>query len=118
MANVKNNASAQETRRRLIDAAGGVFAEVGFHGATVRQITERAGVNLAAVNYHFCDKAELYAAVLDEAHCKARERDPAPPPDDLSKGTPADRLHAFVRRFLLRLLDPSRPAWHGRLMCR
>ena len=59
MANVKNNAAAQETRRRLLAAAGEVFAEAGFHAATVKVITDRAGASVAAVNYHFRDKAEL-----------------------------------------------------------
>ena len=61
----------ENTRDRIFGAAGEVFAEQGFEGATVRAITERAGVNLAAVNYHFRDKAELYTRVVVDA-CSAR----------------------------------------------
>ena len=55
--------SEERTRDKILSAAGEVFAEQGFEGATIRAITERAGVNVAAVNYHFRDKAELYTRI-------------------------------------------------------
>lgn len=57
-----------ETRMRLLDVAGQVFAALGYAVATSKMICERAGVNLAAVNYHFGGKQGLYQAVLAEAH--------------------------------------------------
>jgi AcrR family transcriptional regulator len=50
--------------RRLIEAAGDVFAEKGYEGTTVRDIVARAGTNLNSVNYHFGSKEELYVAVM------------------------------------------------------
>lgn len=102
------------TNRRLLETAGEVFAEHGFHRATVRQITQRAGANVAAINYHFRDKAELYAAVLRECHCAAMDVGPC----QFDTGSPAQRLHAFIEWFLRRLLHPDRPKWHGILMAR
>ena len=56
------------TRASLLEAAGPVFAEHGFDGATAKEIALRAGANAAAVNYHFGGIAPLYAEVLAEAH--------------------------------------------------
>lgn len=55
---------ADDTPNKLLNAATTAFLEHGYHGASVRDITHRAGVNIAAVNYHFKDKAGLYQAVV------------------------------------------------------
>ena len=56
--------SPDETRTRLLEAGAALFAAQGFHGTTVREIAERAGVNLAAGHYHFGSKRELYLEVF------------------------------------------------------
>lgn len=60
-----------KAREQLITAAGEVFAEKGFQGATSREICLRAGANLAAVNYHFGGFEALYRATLRAAHERA-----------------------------------------------
>ena len=47
---------ASDTKSRLLRVAERLFAEHGFDGVSVRQLTAAAGVNLAAVNYHFGSK--------------------------------------------------------------
>ena len=55
----------QSTKKRLIEAAGSLFADKGFKETTVRDICEQAGANVAAVNYHFGDKEKLYGEVIN-----------------------------------------------------
>jgi AcrR family transcriptional regulator len=52
------------TKERILDAAEALFMEHGFEATSLRLITAAAGVNLAAVNYHFGSKEELFEAVL------------------------------------------------------
>jgi AcrR family transcriptional regulator len=48
------------TKLALIMAAGELFAEYGIDGPGVRAIAEKAGVNIAAINYHFGSKENLF----------------------------------------------------------
>lgn len=57
-----------QMRRRIVEAAGVVFAEKGLALATGKEIAARAGTNSAAVNYYFGGVASLYQEVLLEAH--------------------------------------------------
>ncbi|MEN6486449.1 MAG: CerR family C-terminal domain-containing protein [Syntrophobacteraceae bacterium] len=107
----------EDTKTRLIEAAGEVFARRGFRSATVREICGLAGTHVGAVNYHFRDKKGLYAAVLEYSHLSAVRRYP---PDE---GLPADataeqKLRAFIRSFVMRILAEGFPTWHGKLMAR
>lgn len=52
------------TKDRILDAAESLFMEHGFEATSLRSITAAADVNLAAVNYHFGSKEELFQAVL------------------------------------------------------
>jgi AcrR family transcriptional regulator len=53
-----------ETRTRILDAAEELFMQHGFEGTSMRLLTAKAGVNLAAVNYHFGSKDALIEAVF------------------------------------------------------
>jgi AcrR family transcriptional regulator len=60
MAEVRN----PDTRERILDAAERLFMAHGYDGTSMRQITGEAGVNLAAVNYHFGSKESLIQEVF------------------------------------------------------
>ncbi len=53
-----------ETRDRILDTAESLFSDQGFRDVSLRHITREAGVNIAAVNYHFGSKEALVAEVL------------------------------------------------------
>jgi len=53
-----------DTKARILDATERLFIEVGYEGTSLRQVTSRAIVNLAAVNYHFRSKDIMMQAVL------------------------------------------------------
>lgn len=55
---------AHETQTRILDAAEELFMQHGFEGASMRMLTAQAGVNLAAINYHFGSKDALIEAVF------------------------------------------------------
>jgi AcrR family transcriptional regulator len=105
-----------DTEHRLLEAAGQVFAERGFKGSTVRAICERAGVNIAAVSFYFRSKERLYIEAVKHAHSQGLEKILVSdlPPD----APPADKLRSFIHRFVARLMDVSRPAWHTALIMR
>jgi len=102
-----------ETRQRLVEAAGEVFAKHGFRNVTIREICEKAKANIAAVHYHFGGKEEIYTAVFDFArNCAVAQVDEQVPP-----AAPAEeRLRAFVHSVLTRFFDEGRPAWFGKLV--
>lgn len=106
--------SQDDTRQRVLEAAGRIFADKGFEGTTVREICARAGANQAAVNYHFRDKESLYFEAVQHAHCVGDESIPNWEPT-----TPPElKLRQFIEGMLQHLLDPSRPDWHAQLMMR
>lgn len=55
----------EEARRRLLEAGIEVFGLYGYEAASTRSITEKAGVNLAAIPYYFGSKEGLYRAVAE-----------------------------------------------------
>ena len=108
------------TKERILGVAEALFARHGFAGASLRQVTAAAKVNLAAVNYHFGSKESLIEEVfrrrLDELN---RERlvalaavgaGPAPQLEDV--------LEAFIRPTLEQSIDSAGGAAFMRVLAR
>ena len=55
----------RDTRSRILDVAEELFSEKGFDRVSVRDITKKARVNLASINYHFGSKEDLIAAIFE-----------------------------------------------------
>lgn len=100
---VEREASAR-TQKRLLKAAGEVFAEKSYRDATIAEISERAGTNIAAVNYHFGNKETLYVETWRLAFHESMK---AHPPDGgLEKNAPPEeRLRAHMAAMVRRMAD-------------
>jgi TetR/AcrR family transcriptional regulator, regulator of cefoperazone and chloramphenicol sensitivity len=93
-----------DTKKRIIETAGNIFAEVGFQDATVREICKQAGVNIAAINYHFGDKKGLYLAVLKYGKDFAFRKNPFD--EGLDKSSPPEeRLKLFLSWYIGRVKE-------------
>ena len=112
----------QGTKLALILAAGELFAEHGLEGTSTRAIVEKAGANIAAINYHFGSKQELYTATLlyaiDHGAC-GRIADTLGDPEAF--GTPqamADAVDAFIHGTFRDFRAIEEPRWRTRLILR
>lgn len=98
------------TKNRILDAAERLFAESGYDGVSLRQITKEAEVELALANYHFGPKSALFVAVvqrraaeLNAARMALFEALPSPPTLD-------GLIDAFARPFMEQSLRGG-PGW-------
>lgn len=113
----KTNPGSADTRQRMIEAAATLFADRGFENVTVREICKASQANVAAVNYHFGDKAGLYRAVVLFAIRVMQETNEQS--QRAGEGqSPEDQIRGFVRVFIGRLVGDNPNAWIHRLMAR
>ena len=102
-------------RNRVLEVACEMFAEAGFHGTHFREISKRAGTNVAGICYHFRGKEGLYQAVMMEAGRRLSDRDE----DFLASCAqlpPEQRLLKLVESLLQRL--SAQRAWIPKLLAR
>jgi len=109
--------AVDDTRSRILESAGQVFAEKGFEAATVREICRGADVhNIAAINYYFGDKENLYQLAVQIAFKGSTE--PMVIPEWPAETAPAFKLRQFIRGFASELIGDHRKPWHFHLMSR
>ena len=108
--------SNDTTRERILQAAGEAFAAAGYRTTTVRDICQRADVNLASVNYHFGDKQRLYIEAVKHAR-RLREQQ-APMPEWSADTPPSEKLAMFVLTLMRRMLGEQGDPWQTRLVVR
>lgn len=97
---------AGQTRDRLLDVAEELFAERGFRGASVREITRLAGSHLAGVNYHFGGKEALYREVILRRLAALRRRRIESIERTLERAGDEASLELLLRAFTSAFVEP------------
>jgi AcrR family transcriptional regulator len=114
----KTSPVSADTRQRLVESAATLFAEHGFENVTVREICKLSRANVAAINYHFGDKAGLYRAVVTHAIAVMQETNEQSQRAGDGQ-SPEDQIRGFVRVFVGRMAADDNPnAWIAKLMAR
>lgn len=113
----KNNArkDGDATKALIIECAGRLIAVKGYAAVTSKMVCEKAGVNLAAINYHFGSRDGLYVAVLEEVHQHLLSLDflQGLIASDL---TPHARLEKFIDTFVAAVYNEDN--WYVRVWAR
>lgn len=112
----------QGTKRDIVVAAGELFAEHGLEGASVRTIAKKAGVHIAAINYHFGSKENLYLETLRYVVlCGGDVRPGWVPLDDARMNSTEgliEIIHEVVKEHFEAYFSPDHPEWHVKLIFR
>lgn len=104
-----------DTKERLLFAAGEEFARVGFRAASVRTIVDAAGANVSAVKYHYGSKESLYLAVWGFAAQQMVSDEPMPRVEDFDD--PREALREHIAWFMrLVLTESEEHPWAGQLL--
>ena len=115
------NPAPDNTRDRLLAQAEQLFAQKGFAAVSVREITAAADTNLAAINYHFGNKMNLYLSVFKERWVPRTYGIRKFFKESLSKkSTPdtSDIIRAFATAFLEGAMTDDERRCHIHLMLR
>lgn len=116
-------ASGRDTRKKLLNSAGLLFAEHGFDKVTTRMIAESAGIRLSSIHYHFVNKENLYI----EAFRYARNKDTRVDFLEVLEENPelgttpagqAEIIRTTVLRYFRNVFHDDQPTWETQLLFR
>lgn len=113
------NESGDITRQKLLLAACELFATQGFGAASIRDIARKAGTNVAAINYHYETKENLYSESLKYvvrqimAH---RSAIVAEVPEGASRKTILEALRKAIEQEVRWYISSEAPEWHFQLI--
>jgi AcrR family transcriptional regulator len=115
---------SSRTKERILEKAEALFAEKGFHGVSIREITAAAKCNMASVHYHFNNKLNLYLEVfrarwiprekrMFDAFLTSLKGEKEPPPSEIVtalaraylKGPLTDEEHRRHRQLIIREMN-------------
>jgi AcrR family transcriptional regulator len=101
-----SNQGNQKIKQQLVAAASSVFVEKGFREARVSEICKQAGANIAAVNYHFGSKENLYREAWKHSFSESIQQ--YPPDGGIPKdATAKERLKGQIKALITRISDEN-----------
>jgi len=112
----------KDTKQAIIEAAGELFAESGVDAVGIRTIAEKAGVNIAAVNYHFGNKENLSVEIfryIVTRSCKRRIPDIIEAlGESPSRAELAAAIRGVIEAMFETFVNQGNPDWHDRYSLR
>ena len=99
----ENLSRGEQTRQQIIQAAARLFVGQGYHGTSMRQIAEEAGIALGGIYNHFVSKQAIFVAILNERH-PIHELLPAL---TASRGQTVDDLVYEAARLMVKTLEKN-----------
>lgn len=93
----RRKAEGETSRERILDAAAEIAGERGYEGTSINRIVERSGLPASSIYWHFKDKDELLAAVIERSFTRWLEA--LQPPSGAGEGVDVDQtMHDVLRR--------------------
>jgi len=128
---IRKRADGEASTEKILDAAAQIAGERGFHGTSIKAVSQRSGLPASSIYWHFANKDELIAAVIDRSYHQwidGLDR-PMPVPDEADAsalfhammrrvGATLDEFGDFLRLGLLLILDrdPAEPTARAKFL--
>lgn len=109
--------SSEATKKKMINAAGELAAELGIDNVSTRAVAERSGENIGSIHYHFGGKSGLWVAVVNEAMLGCVQMDRIEELDALEDDPTPEKFSEMVRKAIrdeiTNIFRSGRPRWHS-----